>query len=356
MKNRTAPLLFVIVVFCFASCATDVRVYSGIDNSIQEKDFIKGVELIDKAQSGSKPVYPKKNIILLYLDRGLLTHYAGMYDRSTDDMGQAERLIEEAYTKSISAGIASYILNDNTKDYAGEDYENIYLNVFNGLNYYHLGSIDDALVETRRINEKLRILATKYDKINQDMRERYDGSLSGVSIPPAKPVNFSNSALADYLGVLFYRTDGLQDDARINLLQLRDAFATSPNVYYNPIPSALVLSGEQGSETAEELALPENEARVNLVCFTGLSPIKEEEDIKFLLPFPYGPGYAHLRLPTLVSRSDTVTSIRVEVGGGEEFELELLEDMGMAIRETYNARYSNIFLKTLIRTITKYVA
>jgi hypothetical protein len=356
MTNRNAPVLLFIFIFCFASCATDARVYSGIDRSVQEDNFKQGVELIDKAQGGKKPVYPKKNAILLYLDRGLLAHYAGMYGESTDDLGQAERLIEDAFTKSVSAGIASYILNDNTKDYAGEDYENIYLNVFNALNYYYLGSIDDALVETRRTNEKLRVLAMRYDKINQDMREKYGGSLSGVDIPPAKPVNFSNSALADYLGALFYRADGAHDDARINLLQLRDAFATSPNVYHNPIPGALVLSGETGDETAEELALPENEARLNLVCFTGLSPVKQEDVISIPLPFHYGLDFAHLRLPALTPRADTVTSIRVEVGGGAEFELELLEDIGRAVEETYNAKYSSVFLKTLIRTIVKYAA
>jgi hypothetical protein len=354
ISRKTAPALLAIFVFCSASCATDARVYNGIDRSVQEDDFKNGVELIDKAQSGRKPVYPKKNAVLLYLDRGLLTHYAGMYGESASDLGQAERLIEDAFTKSVSAGIASYILNDNTKDYAGEDYENIYLNVFNALNYYYMGSIDDALVETRRTNEKLRVLTDEYDRINQEMREKYGGSLSGVNVPEAKPVNFSNSALADYLGALFYRTDGAHDDARINLLQLRDAFVTSPNVYYNKIPDALVLSGEAGDETAEELTLPQNEARVNLVCFTGLSPVKQEEVVSVPLPFHYGLDFAHLRLPALAPRADTVTLIRVEAGGGTEFELELLEDIGMAVRETYNARYNSVLVKTLIRTIVKY--
>jgi hypothetical protein len=230
------------------------------------------------------------------------------------------------------------------------------LNVFNALNYYHLGNIDDALVETRRTNEKLRVLATKYDRINQEMKESYGSNLSGVNLPESKPVNFSNSALADYLGALFYRSDGAHDDARINLLQLQNAFATSPNVYYNQIPPALVLSGQEGDETAEELTLPKNEARVNLVCFTGLSPIKQEEVVSFPLPFPYGLDLAHLRLPVLTPRSDAITSIKVEIDNVTEFELALLEDIGMAVQETYNAKYNNVFLKTLIRTIVKYVS
>jgi hypothetical protein len=356
MKKYFTPVLSASLVLFLVSCATDGRAYSGIDNAVHTSTFEKGIDIIDKAQNSKKPIYSKKNQILLYLDRGLLKHYANMYQESTEDLGQAERLIEDAFTKSLSAGIASYILNDNTKDYAGEDYENIYLNVFNALNYYYMGSLEDALVEVRRTNEKLRVLEQEYEKINREMREKYKGNLSGVSLPDAKPVNFNNSALADYLGALFYRADGAYDDARINLLQLEDAFVTAPNVYQNPIPASLVLSGEEGNETAEELQVPENKARINLLCFTGLSPVKRENDISFPLPFQYGLDLAHLRLPELAARADTVTSIELVTENGEKINLELLEDIGLAVQETYNARYSSVFIKTLIRVIVKYAS
>ncbi|MDR0663702.1 MAG: hypothetical protein LBF80_06465, partial [Spirochaetaceae bacterium] len=223
MKTRTVLTGLIVLGILFASCATNSRVYSGIDKSVNASDYKNGVALIDKAQKSGKPVYPDKNKILLYLDRGLLTHYAGMYGDSTEDLGQAERLIEDAFTKSVSEGIASYIINDNTKSYSGEDYENIYLNVFNALNYFYMGSIDDALVEARKTNEKLKVLSDEYGRINQEMRDKYKGDLSGVKLPEAEPVNFTNSALADYLGALFYRADGAYDDARINLLQLESA-------------------------------------------------------------------------------------------------------------------------------------
>jgi hypothetical protein len=356
MNCRKPAVFTALLALILASCATNARVYSGMDKAVGVSDFKTGVEIIDKAQNSKKPIYPAKNKILLYLDRGLLTHYAGEYGESAKDLGQAERLIEDAYTKSLSAGIASYILNDNTKDYAGEDYEDIYLNVFNALNYYYLESIDGALVETRRVNEKLRDLSSEYEKINREMREKYKKDLSGIALPEAKPVNFTNSALADYLGALFYRADGAYDDARVNLLQLQDAFITAPNVYYNPIPASLMLSGEAGNETAEELLLPKNKARLNFVCFTGLSPVKKETDIMFLLPFQYGLDYAHIRLPELIPRVDTVTSIGIVTGDGKEATLNLLEDIGKAVEETYKAKYNSVFLKTLIRTVVKYAA
>jgi hypothetical protein len=61
------------------------------------------------------------------LDKGLLEHYVGNYRDSSQDLENAERLIQDTFTKSVTAGIASYIANDNTKEYPGEDYEDIYL-------------------------------------------------------------------------------------------------------------------------------------------------------------------------------------------------------------------------------------
>jgi hypothetical protein len=354
MKNR---LTGVTLVFLCVSCATNERVYRNIDNAVQSSDFEKGVALIDTAQKSKKPIYPPKNGILLYLDRGLLKHYADNYQESAKDLEQAGRAIEDAVTNSLSESAASYILNDNTKTYAGEDYENIYINIFNALNYYYMGSIDGALVEARRANEKLRAVSGEYDKINQEMRDKYKGDISGVKLPDAKPVNFTNSALADYLGALFYRADGAYDDARINLLQLKEAFLTEPGVYYNPIPPDLVLSGEEGYETAEELNIQEKKARINLICFTGLSPIKHEEEIAFILPFKYGLDYAHLRLPTLSPRGDSINSIEMIIDDdGKIIKLELLEDIGKAVQETYKAKYDTLFLKTLIRSIVKYAS
>jgi hypothetical protein len=44
----------------------------------------------------------------------------------------------------------------------------------------------------------------------------------------------------------------------------------------------------------------------------------------------------------------------VEIGGGPSFDLELLENMGAVMAETFKARYNTIVAKTYIRTIMKY--
>jgi ribosomal protein S20 len=60
-------------------------------------------------------------------------------------------------------------------------------------------------------------------------------------------------------------------------------------------------------------------------------------------------------MPVLVKRPSGVSRVEV-IAGGDSFYLELLEDMGAVMEETFRARYNNIFLKTYIRTIIKYTA
>jgi hypothetical protein len=61
------------------------------------------------------------------------------------------------------------------------------------------------------------------------------------------------------------------------------------------------------------------------------------------------------KLPVLVQRTDTIDRIEIIIGENK-ISLELLEDMGAVIEETYNARFSKTFLKTYIRTLLKYAA
>ncbi|AEF84502.1 putative lipoprotein [Treponema primitia ZAS-2] len=350
------PIFFIACVwFVFLSCATRADVYEGIDVAVAHADYNASLVSLETGQAKKKPIYPKKNQIMLYLDKGVLEHYAGKYDASARDLEEAERLIQEAYTKSISAEISSYIVNDNTKDYSGEDYEDMYVNVFSALNYYHQGDAEGAGVEIRKLTQKLDFLAQKYDAVTAEM-ENYGGDkVSGMKIPEGKEVNFSNSALARYLSAIFYRGEGRFDDARIDFAEIPRAYGAAPAIYTTPLPRDLVVTGEPGYETNAELQIPREKARLNIIGFAGLAPVKREETVHVFFPFMYVPD-GEITLPVLASRPSAVTGIEVVINGKETVRLELLENMGAVMAETFNAKYNVILAKTFIRTTIKYLA
>jgi hypothetical protein len=327
------------------SCATNPRVYKNIDAEVGRGSYGAALTALEKGQSSGASIYPSKNIIMYYLDKGMLEHYAGRYRESAEDLEEAERLIYEAYTKSVTQDIASYVANDNTKDYPGEDYEDIYINVFSALNYYHQNNIQGAMVEVRKLTEKLEYLSTKYAADLAKVREY--GQENNAEIPAGEPVNISNSALARYLSALFYRGSNRMDDARIDFVQLWNVYHSVPVVYSTPLPGSLELSGTPGYETNEELAVPADQARLNAICFAGLSPVKTENKV-------YGPLGTRVALPQLTPRPSAISQIRVEVEGGPSFDLDLLENMGAVMAETFKVRYSVIVAKTFIRTFMKY--
>jgi hypothetical protein len=279
----------------------------------------------------------RRGPILENLDEGMLRHYEGRYGESSVALEAAERAIEDAFTKSISAEVATYLVNDNARPYAGEDYENIYLNAFNALNSYHRDNLEDALVEIRRMGEKLQGLDAKYAILFDTLPENNGPESRSSKYTRSQ---FSDSALARYLGLLFYRAWGNIDDARIDRDRLALAFQNAPMVYTFPVPKSV----------REELDIPRGKGRLNVIAFSGLGPLKQE-DVTYI-PLS-GMGLIKIALPVLVSRPSRVTSIECVVQGGPTFNLELLEDMDAVARETFRNKVSFVYTKTIIRATLK---
>jgi hypothetical protein len=196
---------------------------------------------------------------------------------------------------------------------------------------------------------KLDMLSRRYEYIDPNTGSTLNEMVqkeTGISqLPQTQSVNFSNSALARFLGALFYQAIGNVDSARIEFDQVQRAFNTNRNIYNHPIPEAVQQARN----------VPAGMARLNIISFIGLSPIKEETIFLQHLPFQHPVlQIAAFRLPSLVRRPSHITRIEVIVEGAGRFELELLEDMGAVIQETFLARYSSIFTKTYIRTLIKY--
>ena len=210
-KMKTAKLALVFVVVCLTSCATGQGKikfpYTG--DLLENGGYSQARELLETQRKNKHSEYNLKNEISYELDRGILAHYAGDYTVSNEDLTAAERLIEEALTKSVTQRVRRVTKNDPYKtEYIGEDYEDIYLNIFTALNYYNLGKFDDAVVEIRKMNDKLKFNMDKYEGRMVEL-----GSANWRSKVKGEPTYYYESALAGYLGMLFFRAIGNEDSA-----------------------------------------------------------------------------------------------------------------------------------------------
>ena len=350
MKSRVKfqNLIWLASLLTVASCATHPDNIARIDSAAQDGYFEEVLTQIDgernrRRRRGSVWNDPR-NDILFYLDRGMIAHYAGLYWESFQALQRAEQLIEEAFTRSLTQDIGALLLNDNVREYRGENYEDLYINVFNALNLHFLGNLEGALVEIRRLNEKLNLLADRYERVARRVLDS-DPNLEPMHIP-MEASRFSNSALARYLGILFYRAAGNIDGVRIEHEELIRAFELAPDVYTHPIPTSV----------SDELSVPAGMARLNIIAFTGLSPFKQEEHIIVPLPFPPPNHSARIALPVLIERPQAINHVEVRLSSGQRFALELLEDMGAVAKETFRSTYSLTVLRSTARAVTRATA
>ncbi|AKL97622.1 COG3014 family protein [Endomicrobium proavitum] len=145
--SPVTALLFISIMFIFGGCASNMTsYYSDLRKVIDKQDYAAAAKLVDK----SKSVYGDKNILLYYLDYGTVQHFARNFDQSSKSFESAKNKFEENYTKSISAGAASMVFNDTALPYYGEDFERVYISVFESLNYVLSGEDNESVVEARQ--------------------------------------------------------------------------------------------------------------------------------------------------------------------------------------------------------------
>ena len=348
------------------SMATRKGFYTPITAEVRAGRIVEATALLEKARADGK--YGEKDRLLYYLDAGFLNHYASRWDASNQKLHLADAAADELFTKSISKAAASMLLNDNALEYAGEDYEVLYANLISALNYAELGSHDDAFVEIRRANLLLEGLQAKYDDAGQQFERKTPDDSTDISIDySADKVRFHNDAFARWLSMHMYASDAQFDDADIDYTYLIKAFEEQPHIYdFDPPPvryrsdSGAVLSvvgllGLAPTKQALNLRL-RTDKDLGLVQILYDGPGKEDTEYGHL-PINVGTDlYLKFSIPQLVDRVSQAVTAELFVDGTFYGELSLLEDVGQVSRETFAARKSLIYLRSVARTLVKGLA
>ena len=314
--------------------------FSKVDSNISNGKYS---EAQTELQKYAKRIYSSKDNLLFLLDNGILDHFRNDTQSSNKNLSQAEQLIEKYSAISVMQNVGSYFQNDLVMDYAGEDYEDIYTNIFMSLNYIRQNNIQESMVEIRRFDNKLKLLKSKYEK----QVKAANNNSSGVQVEVVSS-QFSNSALARYLSMLLYRTDGDLGNAEVDLKYLKSAFETQPSLYNFSLPSTV----------DEEIAVPEGMGRLNILGFYGKAPTKYEVASRFYSAA--GKIWYKIALPAMQKRGTAITSIQVAARNSETGEiysknLEKLESIENIALDTFNQHLSVITARTMVRTIAKAV-
>lgn len=150
---------------------------------------------------------PSKDQLVYLLDYATALQVAGNFTESNKYFIQADKFADIQDYTSLSLETGSFLTGEEMVQYKGEDFEVILINAMTAINYLNLGDLDNAMVEVRRLNEKLR-------------RFRLEAKRK-----------FTDNALALYLSAIIYEANRSWDDAAIAYEQVYKVDPTYPPLH-----------------------------------------------------------------------------------------------------------------------------
>lgn len=181
--NKIFILLFVLIC---ASCATYQGQVAGPRNLLKNGQVEEALEkfkaLADKDD---------RDQLVHVMDYAMALQIAGQYRESSQAFIRADKLVDLNDYHSVTNVVGATLGGEEMVQYKGESYEKFLINTMNAINYLMMGQYDDALVEARRINDKL-------SKMKMDGREPYE-----------------LSPFARYLAAVLWEAQKRYDDAYI---------------------------------------------------------------------------------------------------------------------------------------------
>ncbi len=332
-------LIYLGVLFLLSGCHAYVLDDAQVDlrNSFTAGNYDKASELMQSFEA--EEVYRSKDAVLKNLEGGMIYHFAGHYDSSNAYFNRAELQIEDAYTKSISRGIGSFLNNDNSLVYDGEPYEDVYLNAFKSLNFMHQQDWEAALVEARRMAYKMERLDIRL----KGLVDAFAKSDSTGNEWRSGDVNIQNSAFSHFLSSILFSKTGRPDNARIEYEKFASAIHEQGSIGHLPKPDP---------ENLNHIMDPQS-YNVLVTAFSGQAPMKVQEDFRFFLDSGDDDSfYVKFSLPKLMMYNSSVHGIRIRTDSLSA-PLYLVEEMDEVSAEIYQAKKPIIYTRGLLRATVK---
>lgn len=207
LKSRFGICLLLLVFV--TSCASYQHTMSGPRNLLKQGQnaaaLVKLKELAEK---------PSDDQLVFLLEYGTALQVDGQYKASNDVFLKADKLADINDFHSVSNIVGASLGSETMIQYKGESYEKVLINAMLAINYLMLNSPEDALIETRRLNEKLT-------KMRMDGRKPYE-----------------LNPFAKYLSALIWESDRKFDDAYIAFEEAYKLDPTNPLIKYDLIRAA----------------------------------------------------------------------------------------------------------------------
>ena len=166
MLTRTTPHPWapwaLVPLIALTACATyNERVEAPLD-AFERGDFEAAEQLFGEHAAEASP-------FLAAAEAGTAAFVAGDFEGALAHLHRAEDEVRDVEERALIGGeglsedLLSLVVNEGQQAYAGEGYERVMLHAMLGLCYLTRGSVDDVLVEARRVDRLLTAEETLYE-------------------------------------------------------------------------------------------------------------------------------------------------------------------------------------------------
>lgn len=278
MESTSRWTAIALGLILLAGCAAGPD-YRYIDRQLSAGRCEDATEYIDNRRSG----YGRNQRLLFHMDAGMIHLRCGNYASATDYFRQAEDIARDLWTISISREAASFLINDYTRPYAGEDFERAMIHLMAAFGYIGMDDHEAALIEFRRLDTLLTGLNDRYGEKNV----------------------YREDAFARYVSGILFEAEGYEDDAFIAYRRAYEVYKDYEKQYGTPAPPELagdvcrLAARVDRKDDAKEIGIDCTEVsggsptgykdygKVVFVGFRGSAPRKAEDGL--IIPTSAGP-------------------------------------------------------------------
>lgn len=327
MIRKPAPILihsfFLVAGLSFVvGCTTYQTKVAGARDALrsgQPERAVVELEPLAKKQNDDQLVY--------LLDYATALQEAGRYKESMKAFAEAERISEIQDYHSISNIAQSAILSETAIQYKGDDYEKVMINAVNAINYLETGDLDEALVEVRKLNQKLYKYKTEAKK------------------------DYEQNPFAYYLSAIIWEADKKWDDAYI---AYKAAFELIPE--YTPLKQDLLRLARRAQRTED---LSTWKSKFGDVEISPLWKEKSTGELIVILQQGWGPRKEprpeNPRYPYLVPVRNYTQTAAIEINGKREAQTTPVFSVQDVAIKTLNDDYGRLVASRVGGMVTKAV-
>ena len=327
-----------VFLLCVGACTHFSFKYAAVYQALSQGDPESALQALEVTK------HRKRDRVLYQLDKALLLSMLGQYHESNDLLESVKLMMQALSATSITENMSAVMINEASRSYAGQPYEQILLYAYKALNYLALDDTDSARVEVLQANVKMREWAAAKD-IEGILASAFVRYLSGVVFELHQ--EWSDALIAYRKAYEILEENGTQTPIYLqrDLLRL--------TAYQGLDDEHKTLRETFGLESWLSFKQLQDQVQVILVYHQGLVSRMQEQSV-----FQFAPELnqsVRISVPYYSVSQSYMAYSQLQVGN-QQVKTELIEDVDQLARNNLADRMPGLMLRTVARVVVKKMA